>query len=380
MDELLSALNRIACSELTHDEWVRVGMALKTEGYDVKTWDEWSSRDAGRYHPGECERRWRSFRGSGTPVTGATILRMARDRGWTPFSGEDGCMDWNDVVAYDGYSRPEAAAERKSAEELLLYLQTLFEPDDHVSYVTHDAWRNRDGRWVPGKGVYDRTAGELMDSLRRHPDDLGATVGDWKPEAGAWIRFNPLDGKGVKNDNVTRFRFALVESDVLPVDEQIALIRKLELPVAALVYSGGKSVHAVVRVDAGDAEEYRKRVDFLYNYLDSHGLKVDMQNRNPGRLSRMPGVTRNGKRQKLLGVNLGRKNWEEWRAFAENAAEGLPGLVPLSEYAAHPPALPEELIRGVLRRGHKMLISGSSKAGKSFLLMELCIAIVEGIT
>ena len=29
-------------------------------------------------------------------------------------------------------------------------------------------------------------------------------------------------------------------------------------------------------------------------------------------------------------------------------------------------------------RGRKMLISGSSKAGKSFLLMELCIAIAEG--
>ena len=38
----------------------------------------------------------------------------------------------------------------------------------------------------------------------------------------------------------------------------------------------------------------------------------------------------------------------------------------------------EELIQGVLRRGHKMLISGSSKAGKSFLLMELCISIAEG--
>ncbi len=32
----------------------------------------------------------------------------------------------------------------------------------------------------------------------------------------------------------------------------------------------------------------------------------------------------------------------------------------------------------ILRRGHKMLLSGSSKAGKSFLLMELCIAIAEG--
>ncbi len=58
--------------------------------------------------------------------------------------------------------------------------------------------------------------------------------------------------------------------------------------------------------------------------------------------------------------------------------EDLPGLLQLSDAAASPPALPKELIEGVLRRGHKMLISGSSKAGKSFLLMELCIAIAEG--
>lgn len=59
--------------------------------------------------------------------------------------------------------------------------------------------------------------------------------------------------------------------------------------------------------------------------------------------------------------------------------DDLPGIEPLSEYAVDPPKLPEELISGVLRRGHKMLISGSSKAGKSFLLMELCVAISEGL-
>lgn len=58
MDNVLSALNRIPCADLTHDEWVRVGMALKAEGYDLNVWDDWSSQDAGRYHPGECARRW----------------------------------------------------------------------------------------------------------------------------------------------------------------------------------------------------------------------------------------------------------------------------------------------------------------------------------
>ncbi len=44
----------------------------------------------------------------------------------------------------------------------------------------------------------------------------------------------------------------------------------------------------------------------------------------------------------------------------------------------HLPELAPPLIDGVLRQGHKMLIAGPSKAGKSFALIELCIAIAEG--
>ena len=374
MNNILSALNHLNCADLDHDGWIRVGMALKAEGYDLGVWDEWSRRDPDRYHPGECAKRWESFRGNENPVTGASIVKMAKDRGWIPFSGEDGILGWDDELCYDG---PEAAP--KPSEDLIRYLQALFEPDDYVSYVTNDVRQNEDGKWVPSKGVYYRTAGELIDALRQYPDDPGAAVGDWKPEAGAWIRFNPVDGKGIKNENITRFRFALVESDDIPAAEQTVLYRKLELPIAALVDSGGKSVHAIVRVDAENAEEYRQRVDYLYDYLSRHGLPVDRQNRNPSRLSRMPGVTRNGRPQKLLGVNLGRKSWADWFAFSGRAETGLPPSVALSDFEEHLPELPEEMIKGILRRGHKMLISGSSKAGKSFLLMELCVSVSEGV-
>ena len=395
MDKILSALNHLDCAELDHADWIRVGMALKNEGYDVNIWDEWSSKDAARYHPGECAKRWRSFReafrsppgpsSGGTNidssvVTGATIVKMAQDRGWTPFSGADGVMDWNDVIEFDGYGSDSDPPEpvRTGTEDLILYLQTLYEPDDYVGYVTGDVWQTDDGKWVPSKGVYYRTAGELITSLHRYPDDLGATVGDWKEEAGAWIRFNALDGEGVRNENVVSFRYALVESDSMPIDEQISMYRKLELPIAALVHSGNKSVHAIVRVDADSYDEYRKRVTFLYDFLASRGVKVDTQNRNPSRLSRMPGVTRKGQHQKLMGVNIGRKSWVDWMDYVDGATDELPDMALLSDYEKDPPELPEELIKGVLRKGHKMLISGSSKAGKSFLLMELCIAIAEG--
>lgn len=379
-NNLLSALKAIDVSQVTRAEWISVGMALKEEGYPCSIWDDWSRNDV-RYHPGECERKWRSFRGSGTPVKGGTIVQMAKERGWTPF-GEDGCMAWDDTIEYDGvtdgFSGFTPPTAWNPAEDLITYLELLFEPDDKVGYVTNDVWQDADGRWVPSKGVYDRTAAELIASIRKHPDDLGATIGDWKPQVGAWIRFNPVDGTGVKNENVTRFRYALVESDTLPVAEQDVLFRKLELPIAALVHSGGKSLHAIVHIDADNYEEYRKRVDFLYDFLEKNGVTIDHQNRNPSRLSRMPGVTRNGNRQYLAATNIGRKSWVDWLDFVEGVTDELPDMEPLSVYKDNPPALPEELISGILRRGHKMLISGSSKAGKSFLLMELCVSIAEG--
>lgn len=379
-NHILSALKAIDVSTLSRADWIAVGMALKEEGYPCSIWDDWSRNDS-RYHPGECERKWNSFHGSGTPVKGGTIVQMAKDRGWTPFGGEDGCMNWDDAIEYDGedgfngFAPPDAWSP---AADLITYLELLFDADDRVGYVTNDVWQDAEGKWLPSKGVYDRTAGELIASLKKYPDDLGATVGDWKPEVGAWIRFNPLDGDGVKNENITKFRFALVESDTLPVAEQDIVFRKLELPIAALVHSGGKSLHAIVRVDAENYDEYRKRVEFLYDFLEKNGVSIDKQNRNPSRLSRMPGVTRNGNRQYLIATNIGRKSWVDWLDFVEGVSDELPDMVSLDIFKDNPPELPEELITGILRRGHKMLISGSSKAGKSFLLMELCIAIAEG--
>ena len=378
MSNVLAALQQIDVATLNYQEWINVGMALKAEGFACQIWEDWSRSDR-RYHPGECARKWDTFRGSSSPITGATIVQMAKDRGWTPI-GPGAAMDWDDVILVDGdsfdqYTQPE---KWEPAQELITYLETLFDKDDIVGYVTGDVWQDTEGRWVPAKGVYSKTAGELIASLRKHPDDLGATIGDWKPEVGAWIRFNPVDGEGVRNDNITRFKYALVESDVLSIAEQDAAYRKMELPIACLVHSGGKSLHAIVKVDAEDYNEYRRRVEFLYDFLQKNGVAVDKQNRNPSRLSRMPGVTRKGNRQYLLATNIGRKSWVDWLDFVEGVTDELPDMVTLDTYKNNLPVLPDELIKGVLRCGHKMLISGPSKAGKSFALMELSIAIAEG--
>lgn len=387
--DLIALLEYIDPAYLSYQEWLNVGMALKYEGYTASDWDDWSKRDGARYHPGECFKKWTSFEGSGNPVTGATITQMAKDNGWMPRSAdrEERELGWDDEISGGDYvvvdrnwiegkeiNEPTAW---NPVQQLTTYLETLFEASENVGYVV-DTWQNDEGKYLPTKGAWDRTAGELIQLLNQCNGDIGAVLGDYDPAAGAWIRFNPLDGKGIKNENVSEFRYALVESDTMDIEKQNAIMRELELPIAVMVYSGGKSLHAIVRIEAANYDEYRKRVDYLYNVCKKNGLNIDNQNRNPSRLSRMPGVERNGKKQFIVDTNIGKSSWAEWYEWIEGVNDDLPDPESLTDFWDNMPVLAPPLIEGVLRQGHKMLMAGPSKAGKSFALIELSIAIAEG--
>ena len=58
--------------------------------------------------------------------------------------------------------------------------------------------------------------------------------------------------------------------------------------------------------------------------------------------------------------------------------DDLPDPESMADVWDNLPSLAPPLIDGVLRQGHKMLIAGPSKAGKSYALIELCCAIAEG--
>lgn len=76
-----------------------------------------------------------------------------------------------------------------------------------------------------------------------------------------------------------------------------------------------------------------------------------------------------------------KRNWKVEAPFWEETyiERDLPEPFSLATVLEHPPALAPVLIDGVLRQGHKMVLSGPSKAGKSFALMELAIDIAEGM-
>ncbi|MFU9946065.1 AAA family ATPase [Fannyhessea vaginae] len=396
--EILDALSYIDPACLSYQEWVDVGFALHESGLACSIWDAWSAKDSTRYHTGECARKWKSFgHGQSAHVSAGTLMYLAKQAGYSTM-GE--VFDWDSKVdtridkppaprfsvAWADEATPdEMTSMEKSTVQLSKYLSALFDDDDYVGYVT-ESWTTQDERRVPTKGSYDRTALQLRQELA-HAKDLGAVLGDYDADTGAWIRFNPLDGRGVGNANVTEYRYALVESDTVPYEKQLSMIRQMKLPYAAIVTSGHKSVHAIVHIDAGtDYDLYRKRVEELYAYVRTQGFEPDTANKNPSRLSRLPGARRGKNQQSLISVgdDAEFKSWGEWVDWRAEEDDDLPEIEKFSSIYENLPALAPVLIgtedRGILRQGHKGMLAGQSKAGKSFALLQLGLAVATGGT
>jgi len=107
---------------------------------------------------------------------------------------------------------------------------------------------------------------------------------------------------------VKDLRFALMEMDDNPIETQVAFwlhCIDLKLPVAAIIHSGGKSIHGWMKVDCGkDTEKWEKDVKgWLFGEFGKH-YGIDTACSNKARLSRLPGYYRENKGlQHLLYLN-----------------------------------------------------------------------------
>ena len=95
--------------------------------------------------------------------------------------------------------------------------------------------------------------------------------------AGELVKVNPFTGKSEEREDgkphlataatVASFPHVLMEFDQMPLPDQCAFwhgaITLYHLPVVALVYSGGKSIHGVVRVDCASRTEFDKAVNLV---------------------------------------------------------------------------------------------------------------------
>jgi RecA-family ATPase len=256
-------------------------------------------------------------------------------------------------------------------------LETCFKPEEHVSIAP--ATEDEDGGIIPKRGV----SLSVRDWLKK-VQEKGGIERCFSTPLGLFIRVNPVNPGGTRNEDVTSFRHVLVEFDrddkgqTIPKEDQYGAIIASGLPVSAVIDSANKSLHAWVRIDAPDAAEYRRRVDIVWDWFG--GLFLDRQNKNASRLSRCPDgfrtVDGEKRQQRLLAVNLGAAGWSEWEV--SNAPDGLPKIIPGSEFMATPKAEPPQLIEGVLHQGSKMILGGASKSRKSWSMIDMMLSVSSG--
>jgi hypothetical protein len=171
-------------------------------------------------------------------------------------------------------------------------LEALYKPDEYLFIGS----------------VFDKTVKQVKDWLNSSIDFPHIIP---NPMTGEFA----ITGNGAESrrceGTVADLRYAVCEMDGVPINQQVAFWNKAvkKLPVAAVIHSGGKSLHGWVRVDCGtDAEKWDKDVKgwLFAQFGKMYGF--DMACSNRARLSRMPGHLRDTRvRQVLLYLNGGLK-------------------------------------------------------------------------
>ena len=171
-----------------------------------------------------------------------------------------------------------------------------------------------------------RYVGQLLGGF--DGEELPDMMEEFRPAVGGYICVNPFRPNTTrrKNENVSRYKNALVECDVLPKEEQLKRMLDIfwdldEKPLKAIVDSGNKSYHCVIDIDAEDITDYEQTTAYIYALCEKNGLPIDSSCRNPSRMMRLPGVIRNGSMQRLVYADHDRymESVTEWCEFTGRA-------------------------------------------------------------
>jgi hypothetical protein len=181
------------------------------------------------------------------------------------------------------------------------YLSAVFRHGDQV--LVFSDWRTQ------GEALYQNWA------LKIDRDALRSFVSGH--QAGVWFLCNPVDGQYHFNprqnsksrrseESITAWRYAVLECDHKPKETWLPIwlriLVQLPLPIVSITYSGDKSLHALVRIDAASKVAWDQfvRGRLLPRVVP---LGADPQALRAVQLTRLPGCYRGDSLQQLLYLN-----------------------------------------------------------------------------
>lgn len=155
------ALGHVKCLDASYTEWTNVGAALKSAGCSWEDWDGWSRSDPGRYHTGECQRKWGSLP---TQIGVGTLIDMAKRNGFAP--------SWAKADAPTRQSAPKPAAREAAwtQEQMAAYIEECA-----AAAASTDYWQRHRGL-TPETVARYRLGIDVAAKVATIPDQTGRNV------------------------------------------------------------------------------------------------------------------------------------------------------------------------------------------------------------
>jgi len=339
--------------------------SILANGFDLPYDEAWNLLN--EWNVSHCSPQW-SEKDLRHKLNDAYVKPHERPKGW--LLGNSKVLGSNGRMMFD----PKRVAEIAFGSIPLTTADLLLAAfkDEEIVCITNEAGQSEDGRFYPAsKGIFI-TRSEWITKFfcpgAKHKkfDDT---------EQGAWVRINPYKEDDVTgaDTGISSYRHVLVEFDKKSKEEQIAIFHQSNLPITALIDSGGKSVHAWVKVEAQDKQQWEARRNQIYEFLSDH--EPDPQNKNPSRWSRLGGIMRGDNEQKVLALNVGADDWDSWIAWKEG--QDLPDELKTDFLETYDTQHDPNHVIGYGRwlcRGGSLLITGQSGIGKSSFTMQTAVS------
>lgn len=241
---------------------------------------------------------WRHYAPRAKPKPPPTFPRYVRDM----VAAGGGSATSADLLALSPSAVPTDAGAQTAA-----FLRSLFDPADVLHVFRDDA--PKAGK--PGQNLMP--CRDWLAMLERGEAMRGDLIVA-NPFTGAEGETTEGKRSYIAQSCLARFPFAVIEFDSMPLTRQAAFWRGLLMrsplapKVAAVTYSGGKSLHGLLHVGCRTLAEWQTVCGQLCGLLAADpdpAFRADEQAMRPRTGTRLPGVRRfsNGKTQRLLYLN-----------------------------------------------------------------------------
>ncbi len=113
-----------------YQDWLAVGMALKSVAEDlVDAWDEWS-KSSSKYKAGACHEKWKSFNGRSGGLTIKSLSHWGKEGGW-----QSGAKNGKTSSGLNGNAKPEQAKNESAKSKRSNISDNI--PVDPLNWLRH---------------------------------------------------------------------------------------------------------------------------------------------------------------------------------------------------------------------------------------------------